>query len=61
MLVLQRTPYDKGVVIILPSGELIEIFVQKIVGNQVFLGFDGYGAKILRGELYDRMKDKGEI
>lgn len=57
MLLLVREENDKGIVVELPTGELLEIFVDKITGKKVRLGFkNDEGLKVWSGEIYDKIE-----
>lgn len=60
MLILTRKAGDRGVIVELPSGQTIEIFIEKTQGKQVTVTFNNEkNIRIWRGELWDKMqKDK---
>lgn len=58
MLHLVRQVGDKGIVIELPNGQLLEISIEKIWNKKVSIGFKNeQNLKVWRGELYDRMQE----
>ena len=59
MLFLNRREKDKGIVVELPSGQIMEIFVEKIMGRQVRIGFKNHeNVKVWRGEIYDKIMEQ---
>lgn len=55
-----RQSGDKGVVVELPNGELLEIHIDAVIGKRVKLGFvNNESVQIWRGEVWERMVEEG--